>query len=291
MKQLKELTNDLVEVMRKNNLPEKEIEYRAERLLKAAEALPAPCEAIYSKYYDTAHEIRCLQFLNKYGSVHMALDSKKEAGCDFTINGRIQVECICCSPGKSEENGWADYLRTESQWVMRDAKTAESFILSRITNALSKKREFYYDHIRKGTVCKDKPYVVFIALGSLYTKALFGDTGLSVLRILFGVDNEIINYDGSCDKLYFDGYSYSEKMKKWNGAQIDSALFYMKEYSCISGVIVTTSGIDTSYPESETWLFTNPYAINRLTEDDLNGMPSWRENGKGKYVFLANDDK
>lgn len=37
LNQLPKLTDDLVGILRKNNLPEKEIEYRAERLLKAAE--------------------------------------------------------------------------------------------------------------------------------------------------------------------------------------------------------------------------------------------------------------
>ena len=99
LNQLPKLTDDLVEILRKNNLPEKEIEYRAERLLKAAEAPPAPCEAVSSQYYNIAHEIRSLEFLSKYGSARIAMDSTSEAGCDIILDNKLQIECICCSPG------------------------------------------------------------------------------------------------------------------------------------------------------------------------------------------------
>lgn len=290
LNQLPKLTDDLVEILRKNNLPEKEIEYRAERLLKAAEAPPAPCEAVSSQYYNIAHEIRSLEFLSKYGSARIAMDSTSEAGCDIILDNKLQIECICCSPGKSGDNGWADYLRTERQWEMRDTRIAEDFILSRITNAISNKRDFYWKHIEKESAVAGRPYIVFLGLGSLHTKVLFDDSGREILRVLFGADKPTLKYDESNEKFIFDGYTYNRQLEKWNGSKIDSIIFRLKEYRFLSGIIVTVGGVGEEYSENETWLFTNPNAINCLTEDDLKGMPSWRENSKGKYVFLADDN-
>lgn len=290
LNQLPKLTDDLVGILRKNNLPEKEIEYRAERLLKAAEAQPELCEAVSSQYYNIAHEIRSLEFLSKYGSARIAMDSTSEADCDIILDNKLQIECICCSPGKSEDNGWADYLRTERQWEMRDTRIAENFILSRITNAISNKRDFYWKHIEKKSAVADRPYIVFIGLGSLHTKTLFDELGREILRVLFGTDKPTLKYDESNEKFIFDGYTYNRQLEKWNGSKIDSIIFRLKEYRFLSGIIVTVGGVGEEYSENETWLFTNPNAINCLTEDDLKGMPSWRENSKGKYVFLADDN-
>lgn len=285
VKQLKELTNDLVEVMRKNNLPEKEIEYRAERLIKAAEAPPAPCEAVSSQYYNIAHEIRSLEFLGKYGSARIAMDSISEAGCDIILDDKLQIECICCSTGKSEDNGWADYLRTERQWEMRDTRIAEDFILSRITNAISNKRDFYWKHIEKESAVADRPYIVLFGLGSLHTKVLFDDSGREILRVLFGADKPTLKYDESNEKFIFDGYTYNRQLEKWNGSKIDSIIFRLKEYRFLSGIIVTVGGVGEEYSENETWLFTNPNAINRLSVEDFKGMPGWREKRQSGNVY------
>ena len=169
-------------------------------------------------------------------------------------------------------------------------RIAEDFILSRITNAISNKRDFYWKHIEKESAVAGRPYIVFLGLGSLHTKVLFDDSGREILRVLFGADKPTLKYDESNEKFIFDGYTYNRQLEKWNGSKIDSIIFRLKEYRFLSGIIVTVGGVGEEYSENETWLFTNPNAINRLSVEDFKGMPGWRENGKGKYVFLADDD-
>lgn len=102
---LTKYTEFLIAQLRLLRLPSDEIIYRQDALYKARKECTD--RHITTRYYNLAHEIKCMMFLRKFGNIRIAMDSNHEAGCDALLNNYYQIEFGCASPGtKTSENGY-----------------------------------------------------------------------------------------------------------------------------------------------------------------------------------------
>lgn len=76
-----------------------------------------------------------MDFLLKYGVLHIAQDSNDEPGCDFKLNNNIQIEAVCSSRGN------------EKKWIKSNTGIwyyDYEFELDSETLGLDKLRTLYY---------------------------------------------------------------------------------------------------------------------------------------------------
>ena len=279
---LEDYNTYLHEQLESLDLPQKELTHRCAALTQALNN--STKVKIDTRYYNLAHEIKALHFLRKFGEIEPALDYKHTDGCDVILEDRYQIEFVCTSPGEKENKSEYDRLtvRNKKGFILGDYTEKERFLFTRITNALKNKRIFYNEHVEKGTISKDKPYLVFLGLGELAIDMFCGDYGIDLTGVLLGKGCPTITISGD-GKVINRGYTHNENFPKYNGATIDCNLFCQEEYRCISGVIFSEADLFTDYTTQNTWLFLNPFAKNKIRKKDFPGMVYWSANKYGDY--------
>lgn len=287
---LPEYTEKLISVLEKLNVPEKERIYRREQLEKAEKLKSENMGGTSDRYYQLAHEIRCLDFLSHFGKPQLSSDADHNAGADIVL-GEYQIECVCASPGeKTSENGF-DRLCTKNnldELVIYNER--EDIVLSRLTSVLKDKKDFFLKHCNNGSLSKDTPYIVFIGLGSLATEFYAEENGMALLGILFGKGSPTITIDSS-GNIIGTGYEHRSEIKKQSfGKTVDIPCNYFldEEYRCISGIIFSEEWYD-NYDLQNTWLFINPFAENPIDTDDFPGLIYWNLDECGNYRTYGNE--
>ena len=183
---LEDYNTYLHEQLESLGFPQKELNHRSAALTQALNS-STNCR-IHTRYYNLAHEIKALRFLNKFGELEPALDYKHTDGCDVVLDDHYQIEFVCASSGEKENKSEYDRLtvRNKNGFILGDYSEKERFLFTRITNALKNKRLFYNEHVEKGTISKDKPYLVFLGLGELAIDMFCGDYGIDLTGVLLG---------------------------------------------------------------------------------------------------------
>lgn len=272
----------LLKQLEQLNIPEKEIIHRRNALNQAIHI--SSQNKINSRYYNLAHEIKCLNFLRKFGNVKPALDCANTDGCDAILSDQYQIEFVCASPGaNTEESGYDRFsIRNLDGFMMGDYAEKERFLFTRITNVLHAKRTFYDDHSKKGTIATDKPYLVFLGLGELSLEMFCGDYGIELTGVLLGKGCPTITIN-SAGKVIERGYSHNESFPKYNGSPIDCNLFCREEFRSISAIIFTEADLFDEYTTKNTWLFLNPFATIKIRKKDFHGIVYWSADKYGNY--------
>lgn len=281
---LSEYTDHLLKKLSEMGFPEKEYIYRENALKKAAANTDNTTSEPCNRYYNLAHEIKCLDFLRQFGTVSPSCDSGHIAGCDVILNGHYSIEFVCTSPGENrEKSGFNRFsVRYNRNLGFFDYSEKERFLFSRITGALEEKRKFYEDHLKQNTISPDKPYLVFIGLGSLAIEMFTGDYGMELTGVLLGKGKPTITIDGD-GKVIGCGYSHNETFLKYNGASLDCNIFCRPKFQCISGVFFSEATLCDDYNTKNTWLFLNPFSNAKVCKKDFPGIVYWSADKNGKY--------
>jgi hypothetical protein len=130
---LNRLNRDLTDKILSLNLPEKEHQYRLDRLNKAYQESMAN-GLISTAYYNIAHEVKCIALMQTLGEIALPLESKGELGPDMRYKTNY-IECVCCSLGDKVKNGLKDYIGEGTF----DYRIKRNKLLTRITSSLESK--------------------------------------------------------------------------------------------------------------------------------------------------------
>ncbi|MBR5126391.1 MAG: hypothetical protein IKU68_06620 [Oscillospiraceae bacterium] len=269
------------------NVPQEELSHRRNAFNHAISI--STQNQISSRYYNLAHELKCLHFLSRFGEVAPALDCSHTDGCDAILNDHYQIEFVCCSPGANTDKSGYDRFSVKNLngFMLCDYAEKEKFLFSRITTALHAKQTFYEDHISKNTISANKPYIIFLGLGELSYDMLCGNFGIDLTGVLLGKGCPTITINGE-GKVTGRGYTHNESFPKYNGAAINCNLFCREEFRCVSGVIFTDAALYDEYTTKNTWLFINPFATTKIRKKDFAGMVYWSANKNSDYFPRRN---
>lgn len=256
------------------NVPKEEVVHRRNAFNQALAVSATGC--ISTRYYNLAHELKCLQFLTKYGTVNPALDYLHAAGCDAVLSDHYQIEFVCTSPGaNTDKSGYDRFsIRNMRGFMVCDYSEKEKFLFSRITSVLDAKRNFYKAHIAKNALSSDKPYLIFLGLGELSLDMFCGDYGIALTGVLLGKGHPVLKISNA-GKLIDSGYTHNESFAKYTGAPIDCNLFCRDDFRCVSGIIFSDASLYDAYTTDNTWLFLNPFANVKIRKKDFPGMVYW----------------
>lgn len=270
---------------------DKEIKHRQNKLL--TELTDSKCKNHFTKgLYGITHEIRCLHFLQSAKvAFSSALDSKSKAGPDIryssSVDGRcINLECTACTYGdKSIDDQLIDskdsinnYEYGNVRVITGRRKDLESIFLRRITQRI-------IDKANGNQNKENEPFVIWIGVGELADKCIFGACGEILLDILFGMEIPIVDYSSEPPRLYS---LLDKKIKSNKGNNIDLGCFSNGKNESISGIIFSTGGLRDLYTTDNTFLFINPFAgeNKKITAEDFSGtlIGAWQDKN-GEYVF------
>ena len=246
------------------------------------------------RFYQLSHEIRCVGFLAKYGNLHIASDQNDEPGCDFNLNNNIQIEAVCCSLGNQKING---FDKIPKKGVI-DYNHKEKILLSRITSSINEKFNFYKERVNK-SIDANKPYIIFIGLGELTYGMINFDYGFELNKILCGVSHPYLTYDRLSDSFSSFYYSYNKEInvEKFNNeglgrnVEIPVMFFCNPENEFVSAIIYSTASLESEYNPSNTFIFLNPYAKNKIKISDFKNVYYWKMDKEGKYNLRKNGKK
>ena len=276
MMELKEYTEYLLTVLRNCEISETEFDYRKKRLVDAEQRKGSQINPISDSYYNLAHEIKAAQFMQQFGNVMISQDSVSQSGCDLLLNGRYQIECVCSSAGDAQKNGLFDLcIMNNSNGKLIDYGKKQKVLYSRLTSSIAEKRNFYFKHLENGSMDSQKPYLVFLGLGPLSLEMHTGNNGVEFTGVLFGKGNPEILIDNKTGEIVGTDYSHEDVLIKWNGAELNCNIFQCQEYQCVSAILLSKADLYEPYTIHNTWLFINPFAYNKVTKKDFNGMIYW----------------
>lgn len=272
-----EYTDHLCKILHQSNLSSSEISFRIEKLKKAECKPGSQISDISDTYYSRAHEIKGLQFLYSLGNVRAANDSQSQPGCDYVLDEKYQIECVCSTAGDTKKNHLAEICAHNDLGKLINYKEKETILYSRLTSSLLDKKKFYQQHIDKGTMSATLPYIIFLGLGSLAQEMIIGSgaNGIELTGVLLGKGDPTVTINSETQEIVDQGYTYRPHIEKWNHKLIDAAIFCNTEYAGISGVLFSSASLYEEYSNENTWLFTNPYAINKITKKDFRSVTCW----------------
>ncbi len=159
----------------------------------------------------------------------------------------------------------------------------KSFLLSRLTNSISKKLQFYDDHFKNKTINPEYPYLIFLGLGALSNELFLGDYGIEFTSVLFGKGDPTVSIDMDTGLMTPSGYTHNENIIKHNKATIKCNIFCEEEYRCISGIIISSAKMYEEYTVDNTWLFLNPNADVKVNTKDFSNIVYWDLYGESLY--------
>ena len=274
-------TDMLLKILDNSDISPQEIEYRKNELLKIYNDMVKK-NVIDNRYYNISHEIRSLEFLSKYPNMMMAQDHLSKAGCDFQIYNNYLVECVCSSSGEEENNGLDKFHGSG----VFDYGKKEQIILTRLTQSLLEKKDFYNKHLLNDVIKQKQPYIVFLGLGNLTYGTFTGKYGFLLNKILLGVGHDVLYIDRKTNKFIKTEYAHNNFIINHNGSEIDCNIFVNPNYSCMSAILFTTANLEEHYTPDNTFLFINPSANNKIYANrfyDLVYWKAYREEDGTKY--------
>ena len=176
-----------------------------------------------------------------------------------------------------------------------DYNYKEKILLSRITSVINAKIDFFEEHKNKSIDSK-KPYVIFIGLGNLTYGMMNQDYGFEINKILCGVEYPRILIDLQTNKQIGTDYSYrkSFSITKYNedneGRQVNIPCVYFnkKEFDVVSAIIYSNASLESNYDETNTFVFLNPHAKNKLKPRTFPNVYYWKMDSSGNYILRRN---
>lgn len=288
-----EYTEYLCNILQNSLLEPHELSYRTQRIKEAEGISGSQISIVSDRYYSLAHEIKALKYLNQFGFVQAAADHNHESGCDYILNNKYQIECVCSTAGDSSTNGLASLCRANTTGKTIDYGKKEVILYSRFTSSLKEKRDFYQRHVEGRKISPNLPYIIFLGLGALAQEMCINPNtnGIEFTGILLGKGNPTVTINPESREIVRQGYAFRPYIEKWNHMPIDSAIFCNPEYRCVSGVLITGADLYEEYENCNTWLFTNPYAFKKITKKDFHNIVYWAADKNMMYRAYRNGKK
>lgn len=279
--EISKYSEQLISALGELGLSDKEVKYRCKNLIHAESELSC-INVVGERYFSLAHEIKSIAFLQQFGETRISHDCSHKPGCDLILNDKYYIECVCASAGDVEKNGFEKYSFKNTRGEVVDYGEKKNILYSRLTTVIKEKLDFYEKH--KGeSIPPDKPYIIFVGLGSLAYEMFAETNGFALTAILFGRGNPTLTFDSSLEKAPEWGYSHNEVLIKWNGQTIDCNIFCSPDYRCVSAILFSEADLNDKYDATNTWLFINPNATNELIKKDFEGLVYWCASQDGRY--------
>lgn len=264
-------------------LGQKETDYRIGKLERAYNEMTCQ-KKILDSYYSIAHEIRTIEMFSEMGDITISLDSNNQPGIDLEYKN-ILIECVVSTTGKDQnydmlkKSGYQEYNKI----IDYNAKFHQ--ISLRVLSVLASKRDKYYEDVNKNVISKEKPYCIFINLGSLAQEWFPGKLCNEATRFLVGRGHPMITIDKTTGK-QVGGITYGHipYIKNNNSADVICNFFGDVKNCVISAVIVTTAELNDRYSKDNVVIFTNPLANNKIMLKDFKNIPYWKVNDNQEYV-------
>ena len=108
--------------------------------------------------------------------------------------------------------------------------------------------------------------------------------GFDLLNILIGKSHMSLRIDRETGQFIDSFYEHVDTVKKHNGSDIDANFFIKKENQHISAIIFSDVNMCEKYDLNNTFMFLNPYAINKIKVKDFKNMIYWRANKNMEYI-------
>lgn len=268
-------TENLCQQLRQFDLVSAEYQYRVDQLRWAEKEDGSFVSPINDSYFQLAHEIKSAIFLKNFGRIRFAEDYRHQPGCDYILSEHYQIECVCCSAGNAAENGLAPYFLHDNSKGLIDYRKKEELIFSRLTSSIKEKRDFFQNHVIKGTISSEFPYIIFLSLGVLSEIVPYSENGINFNGILLGKGKPTVTINTQTREIDRVGYSFCPYIDKWNKQKINSNIFGSEEYRCVSGIIISHATVFEEYSSENTFLFLNPYAFCKIKKKDFWGITYW----------------
>lgn len=251
---------------------------------------------IDSSYYSLAHEIRSIGLFAGIGNIEgvkIAQDFASEPGVDFIYKDNL-IECVICTAGtgknleKLKASGYKKY-----DGVVRDYNEKFKQISLRVLSCLNIKKDKYLEDIEKIQAYKDNyksnKFCIFINFGSLSTEWFPSKFCNEATRFLIGRGFPVISIDTNSGKqIGKSSYEYSPEIKNNNDSLVITNFFGDKNNECVSAVIISTANLFQKYSKENTFIFLNPFAINKLVLDDFKDFLYWEIDENNEYVPKIN---
>ena len=247
--------------------------------------------SIQNSYYSKAHEIRAIEMFINMGDVIVAKDSENEPGVDLVFNDNL-IECVTSTAGQGHnykaltDSGYHVYNR------IIDYNEKFRQISLRTLSSLVSKRDKYLRDVKKRVIDRDKPFYIFINLGSLTQEWFPGEFCVEATRFLIGRGHLMIRIDNNTAKQIGGiSHSYEPFIINNNDSEVATNFFGDSLNKCVSAVIVSTAEINEKYSPKNTFIFTNPFALSKVEVNDFINYPYWKENKANEYVLRISGEQ
>ena len=135
-----------------------------------------------------------------------------------------------------------------------------------------------------GVINSNEPCIIFISLGDIAPDFFSGKYGFDFLNVLIGKSHLTLQLDKDKNEVVESFYSHVQEIRKHNGALIDANFFLNKDNEHISAILFSDACIGELYDKENTFLFVNPYAINKVNVKDFENIVYWRKNSRMEYI-------
>lgn len=225
---------------------------KQKKLLKRAKEAIKRKDVEYQGVYSVVHEIEVFDFLKKEGlDVKMHTDKKSGPDIDCTLG---YIECVSITKGDGE-NG--EYFEEIIDGAHNGYKAGESRISSNLYDKWNKYEKYLNDNV----IERNKPRIIAISTTMLSNRVHHTLSSVSIIKVLYGIDNPIWLFEKSGNRFIYVGeeYSYDDIIHKKNTI-VKGAYFTNKLYHNISAVVLNNNAFTEEITEDRFEIYLNPYA-------------------------------
>jgi hypothetical protein len=215
----------------------------------------------------------------------------------------IYVEAVMCEPGDPNSENFPNELisgpheKDVFKVVDVSLPERERLELLRIRNSIENKVYQYQQHLKKGLIAPNTPYIIALSSAMIPDMVSDSDGIPSIVKAVYPVGQIYMSFKKSSSERTGGGRTYRPQIDKNVGAKVDTNIFLPSDmednYSCISGLLYSASSFKRTRYMSEigkTFLFVHNYiAQNRLNRNSFGEhMEYWLENGQAEGELFAN---
>ncbi len=271
----------------KNLLGENEYKYRTKKLDKAYNK-SINDDFVSNDFYSISNEIRAINLFAKFDNVRISKDQKGEPGVDLYYKD-YQIECVICTEGNEKSLHQLELSGYNQFGPIIDGNKLRKQIYIRILSSLNSKKIKYDKDIIKKVISTSKPFVIFLHPGPLLFDWTAGQLCIDANRFLIGLGHLRMPIDPNSGKQIGTlSYEYSPVIENNNNSPLITNFFGNEENACISAVIITTANLKELYTNKNTFIFTNPFAINKLKVADFHDFVYWKKYKNNEYIPRCN---
>lgn len=188
-----------------------------------------------------------------------------DVGPDFTIEtqeARINVEAVCPGTGDPKNINAVPEIEFGTD---KTQKIPEKIIATRLTNAISSKKNAYIKHLESSHVNPKDRFI--IAVGMIKLQLGRNLWPPMILRTTLGMGNSYAMFSADPDIETKQGIEHRGSVQKTNDAEVSTELFLQEDYNIVTGILFSeASPFTLGFNLYEGALVVhNPLSLNPLT--------------------------